>query len=108
MENKLIYFCLLLSVVSLIGVGFLISQSFNQEWEVATQYCTEKVTGQEWVKENCNFREEYQDLICSFVYQGQTFELPIGQIDIDKMESCVAYVWHKKVMIQTNSEIANI
>lgn len=107
MNEKLIYLCLILSLISIIGMSYLLYNYSISDWEIITQYCKTKITGENWIKDNCAYKND--TLLCSFIFQGQNFDnIPVEQIDTNRMLSCKEYIWDKKVLIRTNPDIEKI
>ena len=58
----------------------------NGEWACIAQQCLEYASGEEWVNQNCVISNG--EPICKFTYNNQDYELPLNQIESDKMVSC--------------------
>ena len=78
----------------------------NSEWTCVAQECSEYITGNDWVKQNCNI--EGNEMICKFQYEGQDFRIPLSEVNVSNMISCKNYECSSSVLVSTDKSKGGI
>jgi hypothetical protein len=94
---------LFIIVFGLVGVVAYQSYNFymitsNSEWKCIAEQCVEYLSGDDWVDRYCKVREG--KVLCEITYQGQQIELPIENIEVDKIKECSKYKCVSEVLIK--------
>lgn len=91
-------FVLVASGLSLVASAFIFNEMSQGQWACIKEECVEFATGEEWVKQNCNYVKGV--MVCSFEHEGDGYMLPLDQINVSRMVSCKTYDCSTQVYIK--------
>lgn len=106
--NKMDLFKILTVLAIIVGgisliLGYLNYSNFNNgEWTCITKKCPDenKITGEEWVAQNCKPTEPDNQMICEFQIGSDVFNVPLSGINISQMQSCKQYTCDSEVYVR--------
>lgn len=72
------------------------------EWRCSNTQCAEFLNGQDWANANCV--QNADQVVCPVVANGQQVLIPIEQINISAVQSCVKFVCTEEMPVKTVDE----
>ena len=92
---------LLLTMFCLSGFNFY--KTYGYEEVCIAQRCTEWAYGNDWIKDNCQL-ENNQYSFCNIVMNGQSYKVPLEEINISQARSCRESECFTQIMVRTQEE----
>lgn len=85
-------------------VAFSYVRDINAKWQCNIVNCTELMTADEWVAENCG--QTVNGTMCKVTFQGQQILVPIDQLNLDNLRECKKFACVQETRVRdVNYEI---